>query len=500
VQNQLTGPDLKAGIAAADLADGAMLAGHADGESVLLVRRGKDVFAIGASCTHYSGPLGEGLVVGDTVRCPWHHACFDLRSGEALRAPAIAPVATYDVEVGEKIRVTGKRGGQAILPVRQAGLPALQSIAIVGTGAAGFAAAEMLARGGAKATMFGSEDPVDRPNLSKDYLAGNAPEEWLGLPLPESVEFVRKRVRALDAKSKTLTLDDGSTRRFDSILIATGADPIKLPIAGSDQAHVHYLRTAADSKKIIAAAKSAKNAVIVGAGFIGLEAAASLRTRGLEVSVVAPEDIPLARIMGDDVGRWVQRLHESHGVRFFLGNGVKKIDPMSVLLNDGQSLSADLVVIGAGVRPNVQLAEAAQLKIDNGIVVNERLETSAPGIFAAGDVARFPYAGASIRVEHWVVAERQGQAFGRGEAYDDVPFFWSAHYDVSINYVGNGAGWEKADVRGSLDDRNALIAYRRGGRIIAVATIFRDTESLQIEAAMENGDSDLVEQIVERAR
>ena len=172
----------------------------------------------------------------------------------------------------------------------------------------------------------------------------------------------------------------------------------------------------------------------------------------------------------------------------------------SVVLNDGESLPADFVVIGAGVRPNVQLAQAAQLKIDNGIVVNDKLETSAPGVFAAGDVARFPYAGSSIRVEHWVVAERQGQAFGRGEKYDDVPFFWSAHYDVSINYVGNGAGWEKAEVRGSLDDRSALVAYRREGRIIAVATIFRDTESLQIEAAMENGDSDLVEQIVAGAR
>ena len=177
MQSQLTGPDLKAGIAATELADGAMFVGHADGEAVLLVRRGKEVLAIGATCTHYSGPLGEGLVVGDTVRCPWHHACFDLRSGEALRAPAIAPVATYDVEVGEKIRIIAKRGGQAISPVRQAGLPALHSIAIVGSGAAGFAAAEMLARRGVKATMFGSEEPVDRPNLSKDYLAGNTPEE-----------------------------------------------------------------------------------------------------------------------------------------------------------------------------------------------------------------------------------------------------------------------------------------------------------------------------------
>ena len=506
MQSELSGPDLKAGIPAAGLADGATLVGHAEGEAVALVRSGKEVFAIGATCSHYSGPLGEGLVVGATIRCPWHHACFDLRSGEALRAPAIHPVPVYDVEVGERIRVIGKRGAPSPSAARPPGAAALH-IAIVGAGAAGFAAAEMLKRRGFAGTiaLFGPEDPVDRPNLSKDYLAGSAPEEWLPLAVPEGIEFVRRRVTELDAKTKTITVDDGSTRRFDAILLATGADPIRLPIAGSDQPHVHYLRTTANSRAIIAAAQKGKRAVIVGAGFIGLEAAASLRTRGLDVAVVAPEDVPLARVMGEDVGRFVQRLHESHGVRFFLGNGVKSIERASVLLNDGRSLPADLVVIGAGVRPNVQLAKAAGLRVDNGIVTNEFLETSARGIFAAGDVARFPerFGSTSIRVEHWVVAERQGQAFarhilGERQPYSDTPFFWSAHYDVSINYSGNAAGWDQVEVRGSLDDRSALIAYRRGGRIVAVATIFRDLESLEIEAAMEAGDADLVEQIAAR--
>ena len=502
MQSELKGPDLKGGIAAADLRDGATIVGHVDGEAVALVRRGKDVFAIGATCTHYSGPVGEGLVVGDTIRCPWHHACFDLRTGEALRGPAISPLAVYDVEVGERIRVKGKRSP---LSPRRADRVQREGIAIVGSGAAGFAAAEMLHRRGKSATLFGLEDPVDRPNLSKDYLAGNAPEEWLPLPLPDSVEFVRHRVTALDAKTKTLTLDDGSTRRFDAILLVTGSDPIRLPIAGSGQPHVHYLRTVADSRAIIAAAQKGKRAVIVGAGFIGLEVAASLRAREVDVAVVAPEDTPLARVMGNDVGRFIQRLHESHGVRFFLRNGVKTIEPVSVLLHDGRTLPADLVIIGAGVRPNVQLAEAAGLRLHHGIVVNEFLETSAPGIYAAGDIARFPdrFGGTSIRVEHWVVAERQGQAFARNmtgppQPYSDPPFFWSAHYDVSINYVGNAAGWDQFEVRGSLDGHNALIAYRRAGRTVAVATIFKDLESLEIEAAMEAGDADLVEQVASR--
>jgi NADPH-dependent 2,4-dienoyl-CoA reductase/sulfur reductase-like enzyme/nitrite reductase/ring-hydroxylating ferredoxin subunit len=500
MQSELKGPDLKAGIVAADLRDGATIVGHVDDEAVALVRRGKDVFAIGATCTHYGGPVGEGLVVGDTIRCPWHHACFDLRTGEALRGPAISALPVYDVEAGERIRVKGKRS--SLSPRRGEKLQG-EGIAIIGAGASGFAAAEMLNRRGQSVTLFGPEDPVDRPNLSKDYLAGNAPEEWLPLPLPDGIEFVKRRVTAIDARTKTLTLDDGSTRRFDTILLATGADPVHLPIAGSDQPHVHYLRTVADSRAIIAAAQKGRRAVIVGAGFIGLEVAASLRAREVDVVVVAPEDIPFARVMGNDVGRFIQSLHESHGVRFLLGNGVKSIERDAVITSKGERLPADFVIIGAGVRPNTKLAEAAGLKIDNGIVVNEFLETSAPGIYAAGDLARFPdrFGGTAIRVEHWVLAERQGQAFARNmtgsrQPFTDPPFFWSAHYDVMINYVGNAAGWDQFDVRGSLDAHNALIAYRRAGRIVAVATIFKDLESLEIEAAMEAGDADLIDRIV----
>jgi len=506
MQSELKGPDLKAGISASELPDGGMLVGHADGEAVLLIRRGRDIFAVGATCTHYSGPLGEGLVIGNTIRCPWHHTCFDLSTGEALRAPALSPVPVYDVIVGDRIVVGAKRGAPppSAAPRRTA---ALQSVGIVGAGAAGNAAADMLRRRGFAGTiaMFGPEDPVDRPNLSKEYLAGKAPEEWLPLPLPADVEMVRRRVTKLDAKTKTLTLDDGSTRKFDAILLAPGADPIRLPIEGSDAPHVYYLRTLADSRAIISAAQKGKRAVIVGAGFIGLEVAASLRAREVDVAVVAPEEIPLARIMGDDVGRFVQRLHESNGVRFFLGQSVKRIQNDSVLLGDGRSLPADFVVIGGGVRPNTQLAEGAGLKVENGIVVDEFLETSAPGVYAVGDVARFPdrYGGERIRVEHWVVAEQQGQAaacnmIGPRKPYTNPPFFWSAHYDVIINYVGNAAGWDQYDIRGSLEKRRALIAYRRRGRVAAVATIFMDVESLEVESAMEIGDADAIELVVAR--
>ena len=505
MQQELTGPDLEQGIATSELPDGGLLAGHAGGEAVLLVRRGNDVHAIGGTCTHYGAPLVDGLVVGDQIHCPWHHACFDLRTGEAVRAPALMPVPVWDVEQRDgRIRVTKKRDASPP-PAFRSPLP--RSIGIVGAGAAGLAAADMLRRRGftGAIAMFGPEAPVDRPNLSKDYLAGNAPEEWLPLPMPADVDLVQKRVAALAAKSKTLTLDDGSLRSFDAILLATGADPIKLPIPGADQPHVHFLRTAADSRAIVAAAEKGKRAVIIGAGFIGLEVAAALRARAIEVTVVAPENIPLARIMGDAVGRFVQRLHEQHGVLFLLGTGVQSIERSAVITSAGQSLAADFVVMGTGVRPNTQLAEAAGLKVDNGIVVNERLETSAPGIYAAGDVARWPdpYSGRSLRVEHWVVAEQQAQVaaqnmLGAGQRYDHAPFFWSAHYDVVIAYVGNAFGWDAVEVRGSLDDRNALVAYRTNGRVAAVASIFRDRESLEIEHAMETGDYELVQKVLDR--
>ena len=453
-----------------------------DGEKALIIRRGDETFTIGATCTHYGGPLEEGLVVGDTIRCPWHHACFDIRTGEALRAPALAPIKVF--------------GAPASSPAGPAPSSAPKSVAIVGAGAAGTAAADMLRRRGytGPIAMFGSEAPVDRPNLSKEYLAGHAPEEWLPLPLPADVELhTGKRVTALDAKTKTLTLADGSTRAFDAILLATGADPARLPIAGADKPHVHYLRTLADSRALIALAEKGRRATIIGAGFIGLEVAASLRAREVEVTVLAPEEIPLARIMGDEVGRFVQRLHEEHGVRFRLGQPVTSVD----------DVPADFVVIGGGVRPNTQLAEAAGLSVDNGIVVDESMQTSAPGIFAAGDAARFPdrFSGRAIRVEHWAVAETQGQTaakniLGAREPHAIPPFFWSAHYDVTIAYVGNAAGWDKAEVHGSLAERRAIIAYRAGGRIAAVAAIGMDRECLEAEAAMEKGDHDALERIV----
>ena len=508
-----SGPDLAQEIPLADLPDGGQLAGHFGGEPVLLVRRGEEVFAIGGQCTHYGGPLAEGIVVEDTVRCPWHHACFSLRTGEAVRAPALNPVAVYKVErEGERVVVREKVEPADPSPAPRKEDPA--SVVIVGAGGAGNCVAETLRREGYSGRIVvlapEGEPPYDRPNLSKDYLAGNAPEDWIPLHPREfydehGIELRKAEATAIDPQAKTVTLSDGTSLGYGALVLATGAEPIRLPIPGADLPHVHVLRSLADSRALIEASKSARRAVVVGASFIGLETAAALRMRNVDVTVVAPEEQPLGKILGPELGGFVRSLHEEHGVAFKLGTKPKAILEDGVELESGETVPADLVVLGVGVRPRLALAEAAGLEVDKGVLVDKHLQTSAPGIYAAGDIASWPdpHSGQRLRIEHWVVAERQGQAvartiLGRGEPFAAVPFFWSQHYDVTISYVGHAAKWDAIDVSGSIADRDATITYREGGRIAAVATIFRDRESLEAELAMERDDPAELGRIVAR--
>lgn len=507
-QSEATGPDLSKGIRFSEIPDGGMIGGHVGDQPVLVARSGQEIFAIGASCTHYGGPLADGVIVGDTVRCPWHHACFSLRTGEALRAPALKPVSVWGIErTGDTVRVTievpaldgATHQGSAVSRVSDP-----RSILIIGAGAAGSAAAEMLRRRGftGNITMVGrdADPPYDRPNISKDYLAGNAPEDWI--PLRPDAFYAKHRIElirgvsviAVDVEKKIATLSSGESRQFDQLLLATGAEPVKLPVPGADLPHVHYLRTLADSRSIIAATSSAHRAVVIGTSFIGLEVAASLRARGVAVNVIAPETIPLSRVLGEEMGTYIQRLHEEKGVTFHLGRTAREIGRDTVTLDDGTTLRADLVVIGIGVRPLTELAESMGLLTEKGVVVNAMMETSIPGIFAAGDIARFPDAttGALIRIEHWVVAQRQGQVaacnmLGEAARYESAPFFWTNHYDAAISYTGHAEGWDEIRVSGKIDDGDCLIGYRLGDHIVAAAAMGREKDSLAAEIAIENG-------------
>jgi NADPH-dependent 2,4-dienoyl-CoA reductase/sulfur reductase-like enzyme/nitrite reductase/ring-hydroxylating ferredoxin subunit len=503
--NGSSGPDFSTGFAFKEIPDGGQVLGRVGTEAAIVARRGDDVFAVGAECSHYHGPLAEGLIVGDTVRCPWHHACFSLRTGEALRAPALDPISCWRVErVGdlvyarEKIPTPGPLAANT--SARASKVP--QSVVIIGGGGAGLAAAQMLRRSGYSGTltMISADDapPSDRPNLSKDFLAGTAKDDWIPLRGPEFYDeqridlMLNSRVTSIDTSRKSIGLESGTTYGYDALLIATGAEPVRLDIPGATGSQIHYLRSFSDSRAIVARAESAKSVVVVGSSFIGLEVAASLRARDVAVHVVSPDTQPLERVMGPEVGRAIRKLHEEHGVVFHLGQTVARVDGRIVTLSDGSKVDADFLVLGVGVRPAIGLAEQAGLTIDKGIAVNEYLETSVPGIFAAGDVARWPdrHTGDRIRVEHWVVAERQGQTaakniLGYSEPFDAVPFFWSQHYDVTINYVGHAERWDQIDIEGSIDARDCAVHYKRGGRVLATATIARDLQSLQAEAAME---------------
>jgi NADPH-dependent 2,4-dienoyl-CoA reductase/sulfur reductase-like enzyme/nitrite reductase/ring-hydroxylating ferredoxin subunit len=492
--------DLSKGIALQDIRDGSAYAGKVGDDDVIIVRSGDALFAVAAACTHYSGPLADGLVVGETIRCPLHHACFDLRTGAALRAPALDALACWRVErVGDTVYVR-----ERLEPAPAAAAPGdgPESIVILGGGAAGLAAADMLRRQGYRRTIrlvsADTSPPCDRPNLSKDYLAGTASEDWIPLRSPDyyaerKIELMLgTRATSIEPGARKVHLDTGAQLSYGALLLATGADPIHLDIPGAAADRVHTLRSFTDSKAIIAKAEQAKRVVVLGASFIGLEVAGALRTRGIEVHVVGRESVPMERVLGARLGKVVQALHESHGVVFHLGATIDRVDGTVARISDGSTVDADFIVVGAGVRPATALAEQAGLTLDRGVAVDETLQTSAAGVYAAGDIARWPdpHTGERIRVEHWVVAERQGQAaalnmLGRRTPFDAVPFFWSQHYDVAINYVGHAENWDAIDVDGSPEAHDGTVTYQRGNKTLAVVTIARDLDSLKAERAME---------------
>lgn len=492
-------PDLARGVAVSAVPDGGILAGKVGKEDVLLFRSGDEIRAVGATCTHLGAPLAEGLVDGDSIRCPWHHACFSLRSGEALRAPAFDPLACWKVErQGDRVRVAGRiESAPQARPVHRRGDP----VVIVGGGAAGFAAADGLLRGGcgSEVVMLSADtaEPYDRTLLTKDYLDGQFGDEEL--PISERSLTERgvrlelgTKVEAVDAEARQLRLADGGLLPFGRLMLATGAEPKRLDVPGAELPHVHLLRSLADCRAIVAKLDAKPRIAVLGGSFIGLEAAASLRDRELEVQVVAPEKEPMARQFGAELSRLIVDTHRRHGVTLHLGRKPARIEVDAVILDDGSRVPADLVLVGIGVTPRTRLAEQAGLEVDGGVIVDGSLRTSHPQIWAVGDIARWPdpYSGRRIRVEHWAVAERQGRhaaaaMLGETAPFDAVPFFWTKHFDLGIRYLGHADEWDELAVEGDVMAKDALVRFRAGGRDLAIATVGRDLESLQEELAME---------------
>ena len=496
-----TGPDFSQGIKLGEIPTEGTISGRVGDDAVLLSRLGGELFAIGGTCTHYGGNLGDGIACGTTVRCPLHHACFDLRTGAALRAPALDPVDRWKVEVeGDRAFVRTKAQQDQV--VVQTANPDIRNIVIVGGGAAGLACAHELRRLGfsGEVTILSADPhaPCDRPNLSKDYLAGNMPEDWLWLRSDDWYAENRidlrlsREVSHIDAATRHVHTRSKEVLPFDRLLIATGGEPNRLNEPGFDAPNVFTLRTVSDALAIADHARKGARAVVIGASFIGLEAAAALRHREVRVDVVSSEEVPLEHVFGAELGRNLQRLHEKNGVRFHLSAAVERFDGSRVSLKGRESIEADFVIVGIGVTPRTTLAQSAGAETDRGVLVDAFLETSLPGIFAAGDIASYPSARTRerTRIEHWVVAERQGQVaaanmLGERKRFDSAPFFWTEQYGVAIRYVGRASGWDAVSCEGDFESGSLIARYFSDGTHCATATVGRNEANLEDELSLE---------------
>lgn len=496
-------PDFSAGVDAGKVPEGGLLAGRAGEDEVVVARSGGRLYAVSATCTHLQAPLAKGLVIGGQVRCPWHHARFDLATGEAVGAPAFDPLGCFAVEERDgRIRVIGREATPAA-PAARAEPPA--RVLVVGGGAAGHACAEMLARrgfGGRVTVVSDDADaPYDRTFCSKQHLSGKAPRAAAALAgegfWSQGGPALRlgARVADLGVEVREAMLADGERIGWDALVLATGAEPQRPDTPGFDRPEVHVLRTLADADALVAACESARRVAVVGASFIGLEAAAAMVARKLAVTVVAPEPVPLAKVVGEAVGGFVRDAHVEHGVEFRLGRKATAYDGRFLALDDGSRVEADLVVLGLGVTPRVELARRAGLRVDaatGGVEVDDRLRASAPGVYAVGDIAAWPGGpgGARVRVEHWVLAQRQGQhvaraLMGEDAPFAEAPFFWSAHYNKSLRYVGHAGGAEEVRVDGEVAAGDFAATVVEDGRDAALVTARRDLAALRWEAARE---------------
>jgi apoptosis-inducing factor 3 len=473
----------------AELVDGQIRVVKVGARPVLLIRLGDELHALPARCTHHPRPLAKGLLHDGRLRCPSHQAAFDVRTGDALEPPALDALPKFSVRVaGDDVFVEVPDGEPDRRPMPMWPFdPAADHrlFAIVGAGGAGAVAAETLRQAGfqGRIAMISKEAhvPYDRPHCSEDYIAGRLDREQLPLRAAEfyeehHIERWHREVRELDVPSHTIVFADGERLVADAVLIATGGLPNRLDIPGIDLPGVRVLRSWDDSDEIVRAADRAERAVILGAGFVGLEVAAGLRRRGLPVTIVAPEALPLGPALGDRIGTLVRATHENKGVEFRLGRtpaallGDGRVN--AVRLDDGELLDGGLVVLGIGVRPATGFVRGLALDPDGSIAVDGQLR-AAPGVWAAGDVAAYPdpYTGRRIRIEHWRTAQQHGKAaarsmVGKGEPFAGVPFFWTNQFGLAMAFVGHLRGWDEIVFGGDVEGRDFMAFYFAAGRLI----------------------------------
>lgn len=470
---------------------------------VLLARVEDEYFALYAKCTHYGAPLADGCLQGRRVVCPWHHACFDVKSGRHLEAPGLDGLARFEVKrEGEEIVVSvPDRVPERVTNPMTAIDPSDRRLyVIVGGGAAAAYAAEGMRQAGygGRIRIYTRENelPYDRPNCSKDYLADEAPEEWM--PLRDSdfykdhqIDFQQGRtVTRLNAADHSLTLDDGSTVRYDKVLLATGGRPRLLGLDGENSANVHTLRSLADSRQLRELGKAGKKAVVIGSSFIGMEGAQSLQQLDCEVHVVSPEEVPFAGVFGPEIGRFIKKAHEQSGIRFHAGRKAERLERSgdrvtTVVLDNGDRLDCDLLLVGIGVSPATDFAEGLEREEDGGFRADAFLQVG-QDVYAAGDIVHYPYRDGHARIEHWKVAAQQGRVAGRnmagaGEPYAAVPFFWTAQQGMNLRYIGHAEDYDTVEIDGSLEEKSFIAYYKKDGTTLAALGLGRDKEIAELQ-------------------
>ncbi len=502
-----------------DLDENTMKSFSVEGNEILLSRTNEGFFALGSHCTHYGAPLAEGVISGDRIVCPLHHACFNVKTGNMLEPPAQDSLPKFDLRIEEgKIFVSlpdelpGSR-----MPQMSKGnaLRDSRTFVIAGAGAAGNSAAQALREDGFEGNivMITGENrlPYDRPNLSKEYLSGEAEEAWMPLRGEDFYKefniglLFNKQIERLDSAGKSLALSGGDKVNFDKLLISSGGTARSLHIPGENLKNVFTLRSFDDADKIIEAGKEAKKALIIGASFIGLETAFSLSKKKISVTVVAQEVIPFERVFGREIGKLFRKLHEENGVTFRMSLSLKefvgKDKVESVVLENGDSIDADLVVMGVGVRPATDFVSDIPLLADGSIKVDKYFN-AAPDIYAAGDVATLTdwRTGEDIRIEHWRTALQQGRLAAHNMAgfpspYNAVPFFWTSQAGLNLQYVGHAKDWEEIIIRGDVQAKEFIAFYLKNNIIYAVAGNGRDREMAAIEELMRRNNMPPVEKL-----
>jgi apoptosis-inducing factor 3 len=470
-------------------------------ESVLLVRKGENLFAWGNACPHVGCPLSWGHIHGDEIVCGCHNARFDITSGKLRSAPGVDDLPAYEVrEEDGEVFVGRKQPVSFTMPSGSDN----RTVVIVGAGAGGNAAAESLRREGfaGRIVMITPEKqrPYDRTLLSKFFLAGDMGFEALAMRPADFYDEMQielltgRRATEVQPAARAVVLDDGTEVAGDFLILATGAAPKRLSVPGADLPGVFVLRSFAEGQKLREAVAGAKKAVVIGASFIGTETAAYMIGRGIDVTVVAPESVPFERVFGPEVGKRFVKMHTDGGVKLRLGTGVSKITGNGkadgVELADGTTLKADLVVVGIGVTPVVDYIESSGLATEGAVPVNKHLETSAPGVFAIGDIARVQDGGK--RVEHWVVAQRHGQEvarsiMGNGKGLAYAPFFWTRQFETSFAYVGFAPDFDETRIDGDVENGKFLIGYFKDGNLAAVGTMGKGGSLIQYGLRLDQG-------------